>query len=166
MYAVRELCITQLTSLYSACLAGYCSVLNAGTRVLKSQICELPLPWAPPAGAAPWGSGMVSLAQDAACAGKDLSLGWLLQHHPPCAWKEGKATATTAKFLLRFTGKRVAVGAGETLGSQRVPLFGRQLLFVPIHEIPRGKQTGKFAAALLPLLFISIFFILLFSTRD
>lgn len=43
-----------------------------------------------------------------------------------------------------------------------VPLLGRQLLFVPIREIPRGKQTGKFAAALLSLLFISIFFILFF----
>lgn len=108
----------------------------------------------------------MSLAQDAACAGKDLSLGWLLQHHPPCAWKEGKATATTAKLFLRFKGKRVTVGAGETLGFQRVPLLGRQLLFVPIREIPRGKQTGKFAAAPLSLLFISIFFILFFSTRD
>ncbi|KAI1231778.1 hypothetical protein IHE44_0007414 [Lamprotornis superbus] len=87
--------------------------LNAGTQLLKSQLHELPLPWAPPAGAAAGGSGIVSLAQDAACAGKDFSLTGSCSSifHPPCAWKEEKATATTAKGFLRFKGKRVAAGA-------------------------------------------------------
>lgn len=110
----------------------------------------------------------MSLAQDAACAGRDFSLTGSCSStlHPPCVgrWKEEKATATTAKFFLRFKGRRVAAGAGETLGAQRVPPLSRQLLFVPICEIPRGKQD--FAAAPLSLLLISIFFTLLFSTRD
>lgn len=62
----------------------------------------------------------MSLAQDAACAGKEFALTGSCSStfHSPCAWKEEKATASTAKLFLRFKGKKVAAGAGETLGSQ------------------------------------------------
>lgn len=125
---------------FSCSMSGYCQAPNAGTQLLKSQIHELP--WAPPAGAAAGGSGIVILAQDAACAGKDFSLTGSCSStfHPPCAWKEEKATTTTAKLFLMFKGKRVAAGAGETSSSQSSPL-GRQLVFGPICEILRGKQT-------------------------
>lgn len=97
---------------------------------------------------------MVSLAQDAACAGKDLSLGWLLQHHPPCAWKEGKATATTAKFLLRFTGKRVAVGAGKHLALREFHFLAGSFSLYPYMRYPEGNRL----ASLLLLYFLSFSF--------
>lgn len=84
----------------------------------------------------------MSLAQDAACAGKDFALTGSCSStfHPPCAWKEEKATATTAKLFLSFKGKKVAAGAGETPGSQSFTSWQAASLCT-LCEIPRGKQT-------------------------
>lgn len=119
------------------------------------------LPWAPTAGAAGWISGRVRHAQDVACAGEDLSLNWLLQHHlhtphlepgkrgrPQCPFLENRWKLIIHKGWKE---RRVVVGARadkSTLLSESsaywqavslcthisVPLEGNRLASLPLFQ--------------------------------